>query len=137
MCLPNNPKIAFTVTIYDAELRRQNFGQVNNACYPYIIMKKPEKNYCVTILGEDFSHRNSSQYSANDIRARDEWKFNANRKRISGLDLPLLCANYGIDVDEIPTGGKDMSVSLQKGSKVSLSKANAGVSPVNRRTWMG
>ena len=27
----NITKIAFTVTIYDAEVRRQNFGQVNNA----------------------------------------------------------------------------------------------------------
>lgn len=31
----NISKVAFTVTIYDAETRRQNFGQVSNAFYPY------------------------------------------------------------------------------------------------------
>ena len=29
-------KIAFSATIYEAEARRQNFGQVNNAFYPYL-----------------------------------------------------------------------------------------------------
>ena len=36
-------KIAFTVTIYEAEERRQNFGQINNALFVFI-MSRMEKN---------------------------------------------------------------------------------------------
>lgn len=49
--VPSNiSKIVFTVTIYDAETRRQNFGQVNNASSAFT-MRRQGRRCCVTIWG--------------------------------------------------------------------------------------
>ena len=54
--IPENiSKIAFTVTIYDAEARRQNFGQVSNA-YIHIIDQATGTELIRYDLGEDFSN---------------------------------------------------------------------------------
>ena len=50
----NITKIAFTVTIYDAEVRRQNFGQVNNA-FIRIYNEETGEELLRYDLGEDFS----------------------------------------------------------------------------------
>ena len=50
----NVTKIAFTVTIYDAEPRRQNFGQVSNA-YIRIVDESTGQELIRYDLGEDFS----------------------------------------------------------------------------------
>ena len=50
----NVEKIAFTVTIYDAEVRRQNFGQVSNA-FIRIVDEVSGKELIHYDLGEDFS----------------------------------------------------------------------------------
>ena len=47
-------KIAFTVTIYEAEQRRQNFGQVNNA-FIRIYNEETGEELLRYDLGEDFS----------------------------------------------------------------------------------
>ena len=47
-------KIAFTVTIYEAEQRRQNFGQVNNA-FIRIYNEETGEEMVRYDLGEDFS----------------------------------------------------------------------------------
>jgi len=53
--LPANiEKVAFTVTIYDAENRRQNFGQVSNA-YCRIVDESTNTELIRFDLGEDFS----------------------------------------------------------------------------------
>ena len=65
-------KIAFTVTIYEAEERRQNFGQVDNA---FIRIYNEA-------TGEELL----------------EWKFNAIGSGFQG-GLAALCANFGVDVD--------------------------------------
>ena len=49
----NITKIAFTVTIYDAENRNQNFGQVNNAFVSY--NEETGEEMMRYDLGEDFS----------------------------------------------------------------------------------
>ncbi|MBD5159621.1 MAG: hypothetical protein HDT23_05190, partial [Ruminococcus sp.] len=50
----NIEKIAFTVTIYDADVRRQNFGQVSNAFIRIVNMDTDEELIRYD-LGEDFS----------------------------------------------------------------------------------
>lgn len=53
--IPENvSKVAFTVTIYDAEPRRQNFGQVSNA-YIRIVDETTGTELIRYDLGEDFS----------------------------------------------------------------------------------
>ena len=51
-------KIAFTVTIYDAETRHQNFGQVSNA-FVRIYNEANGEELLRYDLGEDFSIENS------------------------------------------------------------------------------
>ena len=51
-------KLVFTVTIYEADLRKQNFGQVDNA-YIRIVNEEAGNEICRFDLGEDFSIENS------------------------------------------------------------------------------
>ena len=55
----NIEKIAFTVTIYDAETRRQNFGQVSNA-FIRIVDSSNNTELIRYDLGEDFSIESGS-----------------------------------------------------------------------------
>ena len=50
----NIQRVAFTVTIYDADVRRQNFGQVNNA-FIRIVDESNGQEILRYDLGEDFS----------------------------------------------------------------------------------
>lgn len=86
-------KIDFTVTIYQAEERRQNFGQVSNA---YIrVMDDSNKELIRYDLGEDFSIE-TAVVVGELYRNSSEWKFNAIGSGFQG-GLKALCANYGID----------------------------------------
>lgn len=86
-------KIDFTVTIYQAEERRQNFGQVSNA---YIrVMDDSCKELIRYDLGEDFSIE-TAVVVGELYRNGSEWKFNAIGSGFQG-GLKALCANYGID----------------------------------------
>jgi tellurium resistance protein TerD len=86
-------KIDFTVTIYQAEERRQNFGQVSNA---YIrVMDDSRKELIRYDLGEDFSIE-TAVVVGELYRNGSEWKFNAIGSGFQG-GLKALCANYGID----------------------------------------
>ena len=89
-------KIDFTVTIYDADKRNQNFGQVSNA----FIRIVDEANTTELIrydLGEDFSIE-TAVVVAELYRHNGEWKFNAIGSGFSG-GLAALCANFGIDAE--------------------------------------
>ena len=91
----NIEKIAFTVTIYDAEVRRQNFGQVSNA----FIRLVDESNGTELIrydLGEDFSIE-TAVVVGELYRNNGEWKFNAIGSGFQG-GLAALCGHYGIQV---------------------------------------
>ncbi len=94
--IPDNvARIAFTVTIYDAEGRRQNFGQVSNA----FIRIVDEANGTELIrydLGEDFSIE-TAVVVGELYRHNGEWKFNAIGSGFQG-GLAALCGHYGIDV---------------------------------------
>ena len=92
----NITKIAFTVTIYDAEVRRQNFGQVNNA-FIRIYNQETGEELLLYDLGEDFSIETAAVFGEL-YKSGDEWKFNAIGSGYQG-GLAALCANYGIDVE--------------------------------------
>lgn len=92
----NITKIAFTVTIYDAEVRRQNFGQVNNA-FIRIYNEETGEELLRYDLGEDFSIETAAVFGEL-YKSGDEWKFNAIGSGYQG-GLAALCANYGFDVE--------------------------------------
>jgi tellurium resistance protein TerD len=68
-------KITFVVTIHDAELRRQNFGQVRNA---FVRVYDPATNEEILKydLGEDFSIETAVEFG--ELYRKDgAWKFKA------------------------------------------------------------
>ena len=91
----NISKVAFTVTIYDAETRRQNFGQVSNA-FIRIVDETTNQELIRYDLGEDFSIE-TAVVVGELYRHDGEWKFNAIGSGFQG-GLAALCGHYGIDV---------------------------------------
>ena len=89
----NIAKIAFTVTIYEADSRRQNFGQVSNA-YIRIVDDTTGTEIIRYDLGEDFSIE-TAVVVGELYRHNGEWKFNAIGSGFQG-GLAALCAHYGI-----------------------------------------
>ena len=89
-------KIAFTVTIYDADVRRQNFGQVNNA-FIRICNEATGEEILRYDLGEDFSIETAVVFGEL-YNHNGEWKFNAIGSGYQG-GLAALCGNYGVDVE--------------------------------------
>ncbi|OOB77492.1 MAG: chemical-damaging agent resistance protein C [Epulopiscium sp. Nuni2H_MBin001] len=91
----NIEKVVFTVTIYDAEQRNQNFGQVSNA----FIRILDETNGTELVrydLGEDFSIE-TALVVGELYRSRGEWKFAAIGSGYGG-GLSALCNSYGVNV---------------------------------------
>ena len=88
-------KVDFTVTIYDAETRKQNFGQVSNA-YIRVLDETNNKELIRYDLGEDFSVE-TAVVVAEIYRHGTEWKFNAIRSGFQG-GLGALCKNFGVNV---------------------------------------
>lgn len=94
--IPENvEKIAFTVTIYEAQERRQNFGQVSNA-YIRIVDEDTNQELIHYDLGEDFSIE-TAIVVGELYRHNGEWKFNAIGSGFQG-GLAALCGHYGIQV---------------------------------------
>ncbi len=91
----NITKIAFAVTIYEAEERRQNFGQVNNA-FIRIYDETNGEEILRYDLGEDFSIETAAIFGEL-YKHNGEWKFNAIGSGFQG-GLAAICLNYGIDV---------------------------------------
>ncbi len=89
-------KIAFTVTIYEAEARRQNFGQVNNA-FIRIYKEDTGEELLRYDLGEDFSIETAAVFGEL-YKHGEEWKFNAIGSGFQG-GLAALCANFGVEVE--------------------------------------
>lgn len=92
----NIARIAFTVTIFDAESRRQNFGQVSNS-YIRIVDEDTNQEIIHFDLGEDFSIE-TAVVVGEIYRHGGEWKFNAIGSGYQG-GLAALCANYGIETE--------------------------------------
>ena len=89
-------KIAFTVTIYEPEQRRQNFGQINNA-FIRIYNEDTGEEMLRYDLGEDFSIETAAVFGE-VYKNGSEWKFNAIGSGYQG-GLKALCTQYGIDAD--------------------------------------
>lgn len=92
----NISKIVFTVTIYEAEERNQNFGQVNNS-YVRIYNADNNEELLRYDLGEDFSIETAAVFGE-IYRHNGEWKFNAIGSGFQG-GLAALCANYGVKTE--------------------------------------
>ncbi len=91
----NISKIDFTVTIYEAEQRKQNFGQVENAFIRVVNAANGEEliRYDLT---EDFSIE-TAVVVGELYRHGGEWKFNAIGSGFEG-GLAALGRNYGVNV---------------------------------------
>ena len=92
----NVSKIAFVVTIYDADARHQNFGQVNNS-YIRIFNEETGEELLRYDLGEDFSIETAAIFGEL-YKNGAEWKFNAIGSGYQG-GLAAICANYGVDAE--------------------------------------
>ncbi|MBQ2407343.1 MAG: TerD family protein [Lachnospiraceae bacterium] len=92
---PTVTRIAFTCTIYEAEKRHQNFGQVSNA-FIRIYNEENGEELLRYDLGEDFSIETAVVFGE-VYRNGEEWKFNAIGSGYQG-GLAALCANYGVEV---------------------------------------
>lgn len=88
-------KIDFTVTIYEAEERKQNFGQVENA-FIRVVNEATGEELIRYDLGEDFSIE-TAVVIGELYRNKGEWKFNAIGSGFGG-GLASLGKNYGVDV---------------------------------------
>ena len=91
----NIERIAFTVTIYEAEARHQNFGQVSNS-YIRLVDETTGTEMIHYDLGEDFSIE-TAIVVGELYRNNGEWKFNAIGSGFQG-GLAALCGHYGIQV---------------------------------------
>ena len=91
----NIEKIGFTVTIYDSDVRKQNFGQVSNA-YIRIFDEVSNTELIRYDLGEDYSIE-TAVVVGELYRNNGEWKFNAIGSGFQG-GLFALCKNYGVNV---------------------------------------
>lgn len=94
--VPANIKSIFiTVTIHDADARRQNFGQVSDA---FIRLVNNETNDEVVRfdLSEDYSTETAMVFGE-VYRYNSEWKFRAIGQGYSG-GLYALCQQYGVNV---------------------------------------
>ena len=91
----NVSKIDFTVTIYEAEKRNQNFGQVSNA-YIRVVDETTNTELIRFDLGEDFSIE-TAVVVGEIYHYNGEWKFNAIGSGFQG-GLYALCQNFGVNV---------------------------------------
>lgn len=87
-------KVAFTVTIHDAENRRQNFGQVSNA-FIRIVNEATNEEIVRYDLGEDFSIE-TALVVGEIYRHNNDWKFNAIGSGFQG-GLAALISDFGLN----------------------------------------
>ena len=88
-------KIDFTVTIYEPEERKQNFGQVSNA-FIRVVNETSGEELIRFDLGEDFSIE-TAVVVGRLYRQGAEWKFNAIGSGYSG-GLAALGKAYGVNI---------------------------------------
>ena len=93
-------KIAITVTIYDADVRHQNFGQVSNAYVRVARVANASDTVGTEVLrfdlGEEFSVE-TALVICEIYRNGNEWKFNAVGAGYQG-GLHALCKSFGVNV---------------------------------------
>ncbi len=93
-------KIAITVTIYDADVRHQNFGQVSNAYVRVARMANPNDTVGTEVLKFDLVEEFSVETAlvvCEIYRNNGDWKFNAVGAGYKG-GLAALCRSFGVNV---------------------------------------
>ena len=132
-------KISITATIYDADVRKQNFGKVSNMV---LRLKNANAAEIATFKLENLSIE-TAIVLGEIYRYKGAWKFNATGAGFSG-GLEALCNNFGIEVSDemsappepkkitIPpspisarinnAAPQPQKVELRKGQKVNLTK---------------
>jgi tellurium resistance protein TerD len=88
-------RIVFCVTIHDAEMRKQNFGQVNHA-YVRVVNKDSNNEVTRYDLSEDASIETAMVFGE-IYRHSGEWKFKAVGQGYAG-GLAALAKQYGINI---------------------------------------
>jgi tellurium resistance protein TerD len=88
-------RIVFCVTIHDAEMRKQNFGQVNHA-YVRVVNKDSNNEVTRYDLSEDASIETAMVFGE-IYRHSGEWKFKAVGQGYAG-GLADLAKQYGINI---------------------------------------
>lgn len=88
-------KVVFTVTIHDAEARRQNFGQVNNASIR-VVNQLTNAEIVRYDLAEDYSTETAMVFGEL-YRNGSEWKFRAVGQGYKG-GLSAMCRQYGLNI---------------------------------------
>ena len=88
-------RLDFTVTIYEADTRRQNFGQVNNA-YVRVVDDATGQELVRYDLEEDFSIE-TALVVGEIYRKAGGWSFNAIGSGYQG-GLEALCRSFGVNV---------------------------------------
>jgi tellurium resistance protein TerD len=89
-------KISFTVSIYEANARRQNFGMVSNA-FIRIVNQLDNKEIVKFDLSEDMSTETAMIFGE-IYRHKGEWKFKAVGQGFSG-GLRALASHFNVDVE--------------------------------------
>lgn len=91
---PRIQKLAFTVTIYEANERHQNFAQLSEGYFRIIAVDTKQE-----ILSYNFNENLSKETAivvAELYRYKNEWKINCIGSGFSG-GLEAMCNNYGIE----------------------------------------
>jgi tellurium resistance protein TerD len=88
-------RLIVSVTIYDAEIRRQNFGQVDEA-FIRIVNLDTDQEIARFDLSEDYSTETGMVFGE-IYRHGGEWKFKAVGQGYAG-GLEALCRKFGVDV---------------------------------------
>lgn len=98
--LPSVPqhitRIAFSITIHDAQLKGQSFSQISNA---YVrIMNEQNQEELLRFNLQQFTVE-TAIVAAELYRHQNDWKFNAIGSGFQG-GLAALCRNFGLEVEE-------------------------------------
>lgn len=88
-------RIAITVTIHDADARKQNFGQVGGA-FIRIVNELGQSEVVRFDLSEDYGTETAMIFGE-VYRNGTEWKFKAVGQGYSG-GLRTMCSQYGVNV---------------------------------------
>lgn len=88
-------KIAITITIHEAQTRRQNFGMTSNS-FVRVVDIDTNKEILRYDLGENYSTE-TALVACEIYRYQGEWRFSAVGSGFSG-GLESLCKNYGLSV---------------------------------------
>lgn len=91
----NAKKLVFSVTIHDAELRKQNFGQVSNA-FIRLVNSADGKEIARYDLSEDASTETAMVFGE-IYRHNTEWKFKAVGQGFAG-GLGPMAASMGVNL---------------------------------------